>query len=256
MPAVTLKQEGRLAWLVLNRPPANAFNYDAYHELYDLIRAADADDGIDVIVIRAEGRFFSGGNEVAEFAGTVIAPEGDIPAEEIIDVALGAVGRVTKPVIALVHGPAVGSGFCLAAYSDIVVATPEAKFGIPEVKRGIVGGIPEATSSLPPKLVRYLALTGDLIGADQAFAAGFVASVVPADRLIDEGRRIASSILGNPPLTVRLVKQSLAAVFPPERIADQIAADGPRLEESVATADFQEAINAFIEKREPVFQRR
>ncbi|WP_051208915.1 enoyl-CoA hydratase/isomerase family protein [Propionicicella superfundia] len=256
MSALTVRIDGRVAWLTLDKPPANAFDYWTYHELYDNITALDADDEVYVIVIKANGRFFSGGNDVNEFANPTVAPEGDIPADEIIDVALGSIGRTTKPVIALVQGVAAGSGFCVAAYADIVVATPEARFGIPEVKRGIVGGAPEAASVFPPKLARYLALTGDLIGADQAYAVGFVTSLVPAEQLIEEGRRIAESILGNPPLTVRLAKESLANIYPPDRVADQIAADAPRFVASAATEDYQEAIHSFLEKRPPVFQRR
>ena len=256
MPALTLSGVVHLGWMTLGKPPANTFDYWAYRELYDIIAAVDADDSVYVAIIRGVGRFFSAGNDVKEFAEPTVAPEGGIPAEEIIDVALSAVGRSTKPVISLVHGVAAGSGFCLAAYSDIVVATPQARFGIPEVKRGIVGGAPEAASGLPPKLARYLALTGELIDAEQAYSVGFVTSLVPADRLEEEGVRIARSIIANPPLTVRYVKESLANIFPPDRIAEQIADDGPRAAASMATADFQEAVHAFLEKRPARYEHR
>lgn len=254
MPAITLEREGPLAWITIDNPPANAFTYTSYQELLDIVRDIDSDDRIRVALIRARGRFFSAGNDVHEFADPPVAPPGAIPAEEIIDVALGAIAQSRTPIIALVHGIAVGSGFCVAAYADIVVATPQAQFGIPEVKRGIIGGGPEAASVLPPKLVRYLALTGDFIDAEEAQRAGLVTKVVAAEELTSAGRRIAESILGNPPITVRLVKESLAEIYPPERIVRQIAADGPRNQVSAAAADYQEAVHAFLEKRTPNFR--
>lgn len=256
MSGLTLEIDGRIAWITLDRPPANAWAYPTYAALLTILEQIEADDDVWVAVLKANGRFFSAGNDVNEFANPPQAPVGGIPAEEIIDLALGAIGRLSKPVIALVQGIAAGSGFCAAAYADIVIATPQAKFGTPEVKRGIIGAAPEAASVLPPQLVRYLALTGDLIDAEQAYHAGFVAKLVPSDQLIAEGRRVAEAIISNPPITVSLVKQSLAALYPPERIAAQIAEDGPRAEASAATEDFHEAVHSFLEKRPPQFQRR
>lgn len=256
MSALTVSITERIAWITLDKPPANTFDYGVYHELYDAVTSLDADDDVYVLVIKANGRFFSGGNDVSEFANPTVAPKDDIPADEIVDVALGAIGRTAKPVISLVQGIAVGSGFCVAAYSDIVVATPDARFGIPEVKRGIVGGAPEAASVFPPKVARYLALTGDLIDAHQAYSVGFVTKLVPADRLLAEGTAIARRIVGHPPLTVAYVKQSLANIYPPDRVAQQIADDAPRFAASAATEDFQEAVHSFLEKRTPVYRRR
>lgn len=253
---INLVKKGHVAELILNRPPANAFNRRAYHELLEAVEDINADETIYVSVIRSENqRFFSAGNDVHEFNDPNFHSDVDDDAG-IVDRSLSAILRSPKPFISLVDGIVAGSGFSVVSYSDVIVATPHARFGIPEVKRGIVGGVPEAAFSLTPKLARYAALTGNFIGAEQAYATGFVARLAEPDQLQKVGEEIAQTIIGNPPLTVQFVKQSLANIFPPQKVLDQIVADEPRLRASIATEDFHESVNAFLEKRQPVYHSR
>jgi enoyl-CoA hydratase len=256
MSAFTWEVKDHIAWITLDRPPANALNYRAYTELADTLAATDADEDVFVVILKANGRFFCAGNDVKELADPpALGPE-ERGYSDNVEYGLTAVIRSAKPVISLVQGPAAGAGFCIATYSDIVLATPAASFGIPEISRGIIGGAPEASFSLPPKIVRYLALTGSFLSAEDAAKYGFVLRVVAAEDLISEGEKAAKEILKNPPLSVRLAKGSLANIYPPAHIAALIEADGDRSEASLKTEDFTEAVRAFLEKRPPQYNGR
>ncbi|GHU65168.1 enoyl-CoA hydratase [Clostridia bacterium] len=252
----TLEVKGHIAWLTFDRPPANAMSYQTYSELAEAFDVIDADDMVFVTIIKANGRFFSAGNDVKELNDLPVLGPQDRPYAENVEYGLTAIIRSAKPVICLVQGLAGGSGFCIPSYSDIVLATPEASFGIPEISRGIIGGAPEASFSLPPKVVRYLALTGSFLSAEDAEKYGFVLKVVPKEDLIAEGEKIANEILKNPPLSVRFMKESLANIYPPSQIADLIAGDEGRNEAALKTEDFIESVHAFVEKRPPQYKGR
>jgi enoyl-CoA hydratase len=255
MSTIEYETNGHIAYLTLNRPPANAFNHDAYQDLLDATTRVNDDNSVFVAIIKsANERFFSAGNDINEFSGFPAKASGGGDSLDIVDAALSSILASRKPFISLVDGFAVGSGFCVASYSDIVIATPRAQFGIPEVKRGIIGGAPEAAFSLPPKIVRYLALTGDFISGTQAYDIGFAAKLVESNQLLEAGEKVARSLLGNPPLTVQYAKQSLANIFPPEQVAERIEADSGRFQASIATQDFKESVAAFLEKRPPEFK--
>ncbi|MDR0499990.1 MAG: enoyl-CoA hydratase/isomerase family protein [Coriobacteriales bacterium] len=253
---INIVKDKAIAWLTLDRPPANAFHYEMYHQLYDAFQILDNDDEVRVIIIKATGKIFSAGNDINEFASGRKERADGIPASEITELSLSSVLRSPKPVISLVNGAACGSGFCLVSYSDIVIASDKARFGIPEIKRGVVGGAPEAAFSLPPKLTRYLALTGELIDAKWALRAGLVSFIVPEEELLNAGKRTAEQILANPPITVSLMKQSLANIYPPNAVAKLISDDEPRYLASMASEDFKEAAAAFLQKRAPDYQGR
>jgi enoyl-CoA hydratase/carnithine racemase len=256
MSAFQWEVKDHIAWLTLDRPPANALSYQAYTDLADALAAIDAEEDAYVLIIKANGRFFSAGNDVKELNDPPVLGPNDRPYSDNVEYGLTAILRSPKPVISLVQGPAGGSGFCIPSYSDIVIASPEASFGIPEIRRGIIGGAPEASYSLPHKIVRYLALTGEFLSAETAAKYGFVLRVVPADELIREGEKVAKEILQNPPISVRLAKESLGNIYPAARIAGLVDEDSGRLEASLKTEDCAESIRAFVEKRPPQYKGR
>lgn len=252
MSFVRLEKKDQIAILTMDRPPANAFNLDMYRDMKAAFTQVDTDDSIRVAIIRAEGRFFSAGNDVGDFdAGTVDTDYG-----VVVEAGLGAVINSKKPVISVVEGAAVGSGFCVASYSDIVLATPKAKFGITEIKVGVIGGAPEASFSLPPKIVRYMALTGNLLSAEQAAAYGMVLKVCEPEVIMDEALALAEVMLGNPPISMGFMKESLYNIYRPDELAKKIDFDGAKSEVSMVTEDFREAARAFMEKRKPVYKGR
>lgn len=239
--------------LTLNRPSQNAFNYQMYKELKETFDMINASMDIWTVIIRAEGKYFSAGNDVADFQMGNI----NVSMEEygfMVEAGLGSVVNCKVPVISAVQGIAVGSGFCIPTYSDIVFATPEAKFGITEIKVGIIGGAPEASFSLPPKIVRYMVLTGNLLTAEEMEKHSFVLKVVPADNLMDTAIGVAQSMVKNPPIALKYMKESLNNIYRPDIIAKKIDFDGEKTGLHMHTEDFGEAISAFMEKRKPHYK--
>lgn len=257
MTAVTLEKEGHIAWVTLNRPPANALNFETYNAIYDAVQQVDADDDIFVGIFKAEGRIFSAGNDVHELDEIPGLTAGQAAGRsDACDRAVQSFGFAAKPWISLVNGAAVGAGFEIPAFSDIVIATPKARFGIPEVSRGIVGGNVVASSVFPPHITRYLSLTGKTIDAQRSYELGFVWKVVDEKDLIEAGRQAAQDLLDNPPLTVRYQKESLRKVYSIPRLNEIMASDADLKEKSKNSEDFQEAIHSFLEKRPPVYKAR
>jgi enoyl-CoA hydratase len=256
MAAINVEVKDNIAWLTIDRPPANALSYSVYQEISAAFGTIDAADGVRATVIKANGRFFSAGNDVGDMAGLAAFSADGKPYAETVEEGLTSIIRSPKPVISLVQGIATGAGFCIPSYSDIVIASPNAAFGIAEIKRGVVGGAPEASYSLPPKIVRYMALTGALLSAEDAYRYGFVLRIVPEGELLAEGGRAAREILANPPIAVRLMKESLSQIYPPAHIASLVEGDEGRCAASVMTEDFKESVKAFLEKRPPVYKNR
>lgn len=159
------------------------------------------------------------------------------------------------PVIAAVNGAAIGAGCDLACMCDIRIAAQSAKFAESFVKLGIIAG--DGGAWLLPRIVGFskateLALTGEMIDAEEALAIGLVSRVVPDAELMDSARRLAEKIAANPPHAVRMTKRLLRE----GQIADlknslEMAAAMQSL--AHATRDNEEAIDAFIEKRRPNF---
>lgn len=239
--------------LTLDRPGQNALNYQMYKELKESFDMINESEDIWSVVIRAEGKYFSAGNDVSDFqAGSI-----NVSMEEygtMVEAGLGSVVNCRVPVISAVQGIAVGSGFCIPSYSDIVIATPEAKFGITEIKVGIIGGAPEASFSLPPKIVRYMALTGSLLTAEEMEKYSFVLKIVSQDNLLDTAMEIARAMVRNPPIALKYMKESLNNIYRPDIMAKKIDFDGEKTGLHMQTEDFGEAISAFMEKRKPDYK--
>jgi enoyl-CoA hydratase len=154
-----------------------------------------------------------------------------------------------KPVIAAVNGAAVGGGFELALACDLVVAADTARFGLPEVKRGLLagGGGTLLGTRLPLSLALEVALTGELIDAQRAASWGLVNRVVPAAELLDAALGLAQTIAANGPLAVRMTKELVRrAVFDDPKRG---WATPEELTAIFASEDAQEGAMAFLEKR-------
>lgn len=257
MEFLNLKKEGHIGIITLDRPPVNALNYQCYKELHEVFQEVEKDLDIWCVIFQAKNKLFCAGNDLNELderAQNSDAVEFDPPYGDMVEIGLSSVWRSRVPVITCVHSTAVGAGFCIATYSDIVLAAPEAKFGITEVTVGIIGGAPEASYSLPAKVVRHMALTGNLLTAQEAHDYSMVRKIVPADQLLDEAMKIAKRITSLPPLTVKYMKESLNNIYQPENVAKKIEFDGEKTQLSLATEDYKEALRAFIEKRPPHYQ--
>jgi len=161
---------------------------------------------------------------------------------------------VDKPVVAAVQGWCVGGGMVLTTMADILVAADDAKFSYPEVKIGFSGGlISTLAGRIPHKIAMDLLLTGDTITAQRAFDVGYVNKLVPEAELMDAAMDYAKRIAAQAPLPSRMLKRFVAETLPkgPTEIAGIARAQVNAINGS---RDGQEGIDAFMEKRPPVFK--
>lgn len=238
--------EDHIGTVTLAKPPVNAMNLQMYHEIADTFHQINDNPDVWVVVFRAEGRFFSVGNDVNDFSGDY-----NLDYIRQIDTSIRSVFECKVPVIAAVQGAAIGGGFTMVSACDIVVAAQKTKFFIPEAKLGKVGGSAGASFSLPQKVVRYMALTGDTMYAEELLPYGFIRKIVPADELEQTAYEIAKKILANPPLAVRYTKESLNRVYEEDAQLAKIPLDHQISLKIAGTEDSKEALRAFAEKRPP-----
>ncbi len=243
----------RIAWITINRPEArNALNKAARDGLRAAFERFAADDNAAVAVLTGAGdRAFCAGGDLKEMADTALK----VPPRDFL-VYLNRTLKVDKPVIAAVNGAAYAGGFLLAQQADLVVAAEHARFAITEAKVG--RGSPWAAPLpwlIPPRAAMELLLTGDPISARRAYELGLVNRVVPAADLVAETQKLASTIAGNAPLSVRAGK---ALVYASAEMGWSAALDtGDRIYEKVyLSEDGQEGPRAFAEKRKPVWRGR
>jgi enoyl-CoA hydratase/carnithine racemase len=158
---------------------------------------------------------------------------------------------VRKPVISAVNGLAAGIGFHLVMLSDLRIAAESASFSLPEVKASMMGGSHRlALQGIPLAIMQQLVLTGEPISAQRAYEVGLLNNVVPGEKLLSEAMALARHIAKQPPLAISYNK---LATWKAVALADQMA-DHMVLQwtaELMKTEDHKEALNAFLEKREP-----
>jgi enoyl-CoA hydratase/carnithine racemase len=240
--------------LTINRPEArNAINGAVSKAMSDAMDALTDDPECWVVVITGSGdKAFSAGMDLKAFSS---GEGGDIMG------ASGGFGGLTqrdfpKPTIAAVNGSALAGGFEIMLSCDLVVAAEHAKFGIPEAKRGLIagaGGLIRMPKRLPMAVALELAMTGDPIDAERAYALGLVNKVVPGDAVLAEAVALAEKIAANAPLAVRYSKDVMKrAAEVPESEGWAINSDAVRV--VFSSADAMEGPVAFAEKRAPNWQ--
>ncbi|MEA3056111.1 MAG: enoyl-CoA hydratase, partial [Actinomycetota bacterium] len=243
---VEYEQRGRVALLTINRPEArNAVNGAVASGMEEAIDRLEADDEVWVGIVTGTGPVFSAGADLKAIA------EGTAAQMQTKKGGFAGIARRerTKPIIAAVNGPALAGGCEIVLSCDLVVASTEARFGIPEVKRSLVaaaGGLFRLPRALPKMVAMELALTGDPIDAQRAYELGFVNRLCEPAALIDTAIALAEQITANAPLAVRASRQivldgMLAADDDAWRITNEAFA-------AVASSeDFAEGPRAFIE---------
>ena len=258
---VLYERDGHVALLTLNRPAAlNAVNAALADELGGLLEQAVADDGVRAIVVTGAGRAFCAGADLKEIAaGRSIAPT----AHPEWGFAGLAQHWVSKPLIAAVNGYAMGGGTEIALACDLVVASEQAAFGLPEVKRGLfaaAGGVIRLQRQIPIKLAAQLALTGDPVDAPTARQWGLVNDVVPAEEVVPRALALAGRIAANAPLSVqqskRVLHQAASAGSdwdPAWSGADPWQVNAAAVDIVFGSADAREGATAFASKRAPVW---
>ena len=248
------ERRGHIEILTINRPEArNAINGAVSRAFAAAFDELEADDACWVVIVTGAGdKAFSAGMDLKAFSS---GEGGDILG------ASGGFGGLTqrdfpKPLIAAVNGSALAGGFEIMLSCDLVVAADHATFGIPEAKRGLIagaGGLIRMPKRLPMAVALELAMTGDPIDAERAYALGLVNKVVPADALLAEAVALAERIAANAPLAVRYSKSVM------KRAAEVPEAEGWAINSEAVgvvftSADAMEGPIAFAEKRPPKWQ--
>lgn len=247
MTILTEHRDGSLV-ITLNRPEAgNSLNGDLGQALCDALAGAIADPEVRSIVITGAGeKIFCAGMDLKAFAaGENIAPVG---------AAFAALRECPKPLIAAVNGAALAGGFEVMMGADLVVAAEHARFGIPEVKRGLVaaGGGTRLPTRIPLQVALEMGLTGEPIPAARALELGLINRVVPADQVLDTALGLAALVNANGPLAVQATKLLMREEVGPDTARRVGEVTGPVF----ASEDAREGAIAFAQKRPPVWKGR
>ena len=205
------RDERGITEVVVDVPPVNALTVAGWFELADTVTTAGKDPETRVVVLRSEGKGFNAGVDIKEMQNT----EGFtalIGANKGCFAAFAAVYDCPVPLIAAVNGFCVGGGIGLAGNADIVVASDDAFFGLPEVDRGALGAATHLARLVPQHKMRAMVYTGATATAAELHAFGSVLQVVPRDQLREAALAVAADIAAKSPTVMRAAKESLNGI--------------------------------------------
>ena len=251
MEFVSTQVTNHICVVTVDRPPVNALNLQLYNEIGKAFMEISDRDDVYAAVLRANGKMFMPGNDVSSFEKPTRASL--LRQADALKNSVGAVYGCRVPVICAVNGHALGAGLAYAAACDILIASRDAKFSIPEVKIGLVGAAGFLSLLVPNKVVRYMALTGSFLSSEEMMHYGAVHKVVPPEQLMDAVMKTAGELLASAPLTLRAWKRAM------NLIDNACLAEKFDLEQGFTlglldTEDFGEAVSAFREKRKPEYK--
>jgi enoyl-CoA hydratase len=247
---IAFSTEGHRALITINRPEArNAVNADVACGIEEAIDRLEADDSLWVGILTGVPPVFCSGADLKEINAGRLAS---------LSTPRGGFGGITrrkrtKPIVAAVDGPALAGGTEIALACDLIVASTNARFGIPEVKRSLVaagGGLFRLPRKLPYNVAMELALTGDPIDAARAHHFGLVNVLCEPGEALDKAREMAARIEANAPVAVRASRHVLVSVMTEDEDTGwRLSAEGTA--RAMSSQDSKEGLEAFIEKRPP-----
>jgi methylglutaconyl-CoA hydratase len=254
MNPVLTTRDGAVTTLTLNRPDKrNALNVDLLEQLCVAIAATEQDPAQRILILRGAGPVFCSGLDLAEAA----EPQRAHASAELVDKALRTLGTTRLITIAAVQGAAVAGGAGLMSACDFAVATRDAKFGYPEVRRGLVPALIMTflRRQLRERDARELLLLGKMFDASRAHAIGLINRIVADEAALDtEVSTLVSSLVQGAPIALAETKRLLAELWPSPLIADLDRAHAYHVS-ARDSAEAKEGIAAFNEKRAPRWAR-
>jgi len=213
MPTTRSVDATGIAEVVMDNPPVNALTVAGWFELAGMLRELGEDPAVRVVVLRAEGRGFNAGVDIKEMQATE-GFDALVGANRGCFAAFAAVYECAVPVIAAVNGYCLGGGIGLAGNADIVVASEDATFGLPEVDRGALGAATHLARLVPQHRMRAMVYTAATITAPELHEFGSVLRVVPLDELRGAAMEVAAEIAAKSPTVIRAAKESLNGIDP------------------------------------------
>lgn len=253
---VRLFVDGAIAYITMSRPETlNALNRKVLRELKDALAEVRANRAVRVVILSGEGNAFIAGADIKAMQTVAAEPAAIREFTEFGQGILRDIESLPQPVIAAINGFALGGGLEVALACDIRIASSDARFGFPEVGLGIIpglGGTQRATRLAGRGVASELIFTGNLIGAEEAARMGLLNRVVAPAQLMKTARELAERIASRGPVAVAKAKAAIVAAqqLPLDK---GVAFELERTCEVMATPDRVEGMEAFIEKREPVF---
>jgi enoyl-CoA hydratase len=252
---IKVEVEDYIAAVVMDRPPVNAQNAQLRSEIMEVFDSFNDREDVRVAVLTGAGKVFSAGADIKERDGVIRQPGDYARHNRVAREYANCIRECAVPVIAAVNGPALGAGFGLMAACDIMLASDNAVFAMPEIDVGLAGGAAMLSHLVGKSLGRRILFTGERIPAQELYRLGIIERCVPREALMEEALRIARSIAAKSPKAMRLAKKAYnVCENMPQR-------DGYRFEQDITvelsqTEDAKEARRAFAEKRKPVFKGR
>ena len=251
---VTYRREGAVGWVVFDRPAArNAMTWAMYDELAAICAGPAREAGLRALVLRgAGGQAFIAGTDIAQFRDFSTAAQG-IAYERTMEQRLAALEAVPVPTIAVVEGWATGGGLAIAAVCDLRLAADDAKFGVP-IARTLgntlsLGNHARLVQGFGASRTKRMLMLGEMIGAAEALACGFLSAIAPAAGLEAALGGLLERLLANAPLTIAATKQAVARIG-----AGETAEAEDLIAMCYASNDFRRGVSAFLAKRKPDWQ--
>jgi enoyl-CoA hydratase len=255
-----VEKSGATAIVTLNRPAKlNAMNSQMLDEFTQLFAELREDVNTRFVIFTGAGRAFTAGTDLTESASLNAAEAarvtgrlGQLRGQEFIR----NLENLEQIAIAAVNGYCLGAGLVLAMGCDFRIASPDARFGIPEAGVGLFftwACTPRLVSLIGPTKAKEMIMTSDMLNAEEAFRIGFVSKVVPAQELMEAAHKLVSRIGSRAPLAIRLTKKIVNAAAAPN-FGDLYLCEPELVERVLLSPDLIEGVTAFMEKREPKFK--
>jgi enoyl-CoA hydratase len=252
--SINLEVSNYIAIVRLDKPPVNALDRATRRRLIEIFDEVSERADVRVAILTGTGKFFCSGADLKD------RPNAEKPGDFLdhnrwTRETGNAIRECAKPVIAAVNGPALGAGFGLMASCDIFLASEDATFAMPEINVGLAGGVSMLRTMVGRSFTRRMFFTGMKVPAAELYRRGVIDEVVPAEQLMPLALEIAQEIASKAPLAIAYAKQAANMMdLMPQR-------DGYRFEQNFTmalarTEDAQEARQAFLEKRKPVYKGR
>lgn len=249
-PEIRVQVDRGIALVRLDRPPVNSFNREMYSQMRRTFRRLSDRADLRSVVLTGNGKVFCAGNDVNDFVDLNIDQSSEYLAN--VRIAFAQLFDCPVPVIAAINGSAVGTGIALTSLCDIRIASETARFALPEIDVGVLGGSKHVMRIAPQGLTRKMMYTGVRVTAAEALAVSMIDEVVPVDQVLDRALELANTIAEKSPSAIRLAKKGL------NRVENMTLNEGYEYECTLTTevrrsAEASEGARAFLEKRRPSY---